>query len=105
MTLSVIVTSPYSLKPTLANNKTRCRRRILAIGEVSDEGTLACADDVLVVANRVDLGGGDGADRLAAVWVTEDDDCEREKLVSMTSIRRRNGAEAPFGDSWAMREG
>jgi hypothetical protein len=38
------------------------------------DGRSALADVVAVVADGEDLGGGDGAEGLAALWVAEDDD-------------------------------
>ena len=37
------------------------------------DGRSALADVVAVVADGEDLGGGDGAEGLAALWVAEDD--------------------------------
>lgn len=45
---------------------------------MGSEGALARADDVLIVADGIDLRGRDSAYSLATVWVTEDNDCGGE---------------------------
>jgi hypothetical protein len=45
---------------------------------MSNEGALTRADNVLIVADGVDLRGRDSAYSLATVWVTEDNDCGDE---------------------------
>lgn len=69
------LTHSIKSQPTLTNNKARCRCRILTISQMSNEGALARADDVLIVADGVDLGGRDSAYCLATIWVAEDNHC------------------------------
>jgi hypothetical protein len=72
------LTHSINSQPTLTNNEARCRCRILTISQMGSEGALTRADDVLIVADGVDLRGRDSAYSLAAVWVAKDNNCGEE---------------------------
>jgi hypothetical protein len=46
---------------------------------MGNKGALTRADDVLIVADGVDLRGWDSAHSLAMVWVAEDNNCGEER--------------------------
>jgi hypothetical protein len=59
----------------LASNESARGGDILLISKMGNSNAAsALADVVAVVADGEDLGGGDGAEGLAALWVAEDND-------------------------------
>lgn len=48
---------------------------------MGNEGALARADDVLIMADGVDFRGWDGAHSLATVWIAEDNNCGGEVVL------------------------
>jgi hypothetical protein len=66
-------------RPTsnLSGNKRRRRSSVILVVQVCGcDGSATLADVVAGVADREGLGACDGAERLAALWVTEHNDCD-----------------------------
>ncbi len=57
------------------NESSRSTSILLVVQVCGGDGAAALADVVAGVADSQDLGAGDGAEGLTALWVTEDDDC------------------------------
>jgi hypothetical protein len=82
----------------LASDESARGADVPLVGQVRNgDAGAALADVVAVVADGEDLGGGDGAEGLALLWVAEEDDWRLVRFVLLCVVRSHGRTSCDLG--------